>query len=166
VDHTDPSEVDESPTSGLDVPWSTTGSVTKAAMLVVLATCLIGTTFGLWWCNGWPVESPTVPNEVVVSTTSCSPGWNQSIPTERTFTVDNATHRAFEIQLVGGVRLASVYGVIRRLPPGTSRRLTASLPLGRFSWRCKRYNNDVVSDRLMVRGESKPLTVVPLATRS
>jgi high-affinity iron transporter len=74
---------------------------------------------------------------IVVSGTTCAPGWVAPRSGRTTFTVENTSRTAtYDVDLTGSDHV-SVYGEIERLAPGTSDTMDVVLPPGSYSFACE-----------------------------
>jgi high-affinity iron transporter len=104
-------------------PWAV------AAALVVIPAVAAGATIA-----ALPPASSAATSAVTVTRTGCAPGWASAAAGTQTFTVDNQSGMAGEINLDDSS--GNIVGEIETIGPGTSASLTATLGRGTYVFKC------------------------------
>ena len=78
------------------------------------------------------------PAAVVISSSTCAPGWVPPRSGHRLLTVSNQTSSPFSVELLGADQL-TVYGEIEVIGPGTSATMDVVIPPGRYSLECESF---------------------------
>ena len=96
-----------------------------------------------------PVGKSAAAAAVTVSKTGCAPEWTSAAGGTQTFTVDNQSGLAGEVDLDNAS--GAVVGEIETIGPGTSAQLTATLGTGTYTFKCAMGSRPVTA--------SQPVTV-------
>jgi len=92
-----------------------------------------------------PAASTAATTAVTVTRTACAPGWTSAEAGTQTFTVDNQSGLAGEINLDDAS--GAVVGEIETIGPATTAQLTATLGSGSYTFRCYLGSRPVISSQ-------------------
>jgi high-affinity iron transporter len=110
-----------------------------------------------------PAPADASATTVTVTATGCASGWTSAAPGTQTFTVNNQTGLAGEINLDDAS--GAVVGEIETIGPATSAQLTATLTAGTYTFRCLMGSKPVTSSQPVTVSQARGGGGAPVAVK-
>jgi high-affinity iron transporter len=110
-----------------------------------------------------PAPADASAATVTVTATGCASGWTSAAPGTQTFTVNNRTSLAGEINLDDAS--GAVVGEIETIGPATSAQLTATLTAGTYTFRCLMGSKPVTSSQPVTVSRARGAAAAPVAVK-
>jgi high-affinity iron transporter len=129
-----------------------------AGVLVAVPVLAAGTAIA-----ALPAASASAATTVTVTPASCAGDWASATTGAQTFTVDNQTSMAGEINLDNAA--GAVVGEIETIGPATSAQLTATLGAGTYTFKCYMGSQPVTSSQPVTVRQAGGAVAAPVAVK-